>query len=45
MLKAPETEVGERVPVLKDFPRPQPMKRFVNEWKTSINKLPPLKTN
>lgn len=44
MLKVPETEVGERVPVLKDFPHPQPMKRFVNEWKTFINKLPPLKT-
>lgn len=43
MLKVPETEVGERVPVLKDFPHSQLMKRFVNEWKTFINKLPPLK--
>lgn len=45
MLQVPETEVGELVPVLKDLPHPQRMKRFVNEWKTFINKFSPLKTN
>lgn len=45
MLKVPETEIKDCVLVLQDFPHPQPMKRFVNEWKTFINDLPPLKTN